>query len=298
MELRSVRTTVLDIAYLESGPGDGPVVVLMHGFPYDAHAFTEVVPILNAAGCRTIVPYLRGYGPTRFLSAATQRSGEQAAVGGDLLALLDALAIESGVLAGFDWGGRAACVVAALWPERVGGLVSCAGYQIIDIANAAKPASPEQELRFWYQYYLHTERGIRGLTENRAAIARLLWELWSPNWAFDDATFARTAQAFDNPDFVDVAVHFYRHRHGNAAGDPRYAEIEAKLARQPRIEVPTIVIHGENDGVVPVDISANHDRHFAGPYERRVFPDVGHNPPQEAPQAFAEAVLPLCRRRP
>ena len=295
MRLKSVRTSVLDIGYLESGPADGPVVVLMHGFPYDVHAFGGVVPILDAAGCRVIVPYLRGYGRTRFLSSATQRSGEQAAVGRDLLELLDALAVETAVLAGFDWGGRAACIVAALWPERVTGLVTCTGYQIIDIANAARPASPEQELRFWYQYYFHTARGITGLTENRAAIARLLWKLWSPDWAFDDATFDRTAQAFDSPDFVDVAVHFYRHRHGNAPGDPRYAEIEARLAQQPRIKVPTIVIHGENDGVVPVDLSASHDRYFVGPYERRVFPNVGHNPAQEAPQAFAEAVMAVCR---
>ena len=295
-ETRHVRTPVLDIAYEHGGPADALPVVLLHGYPYDVRAYDGVVPILNATGFRTIVPYLRGYGGTRFLSPETIRSGEQAALGQDLLDLLDALKIEKAVLAGFDWGGRAACVVAALWPGRVQGLVSCTGYQIQDIANAAKPADPEQERRFWYQYYFHTERGRKGLAQNRGDLGRLLWKLWSPTWAFDEATYARTAASFDNPDFVDVVIHSYRHRAGNAPGDPRYAAIEARLAAQPRISVPTLAIHGANDDVNPPEKSEGHHKYFTGPYERRVFANVGHNPPQEAPGDFAKAVLELCGR--
>lgn len=295
-KLAHVRTPALDIAYEDSGLASALPVVLLHGFPYDVRAFDDVVPLVNAAGYRTIVPYLRGYGPTRFLSPDTPRSGEQAAIGQDLLELLDALKIQRAVLAGFDWGGRAACVVSALWPERVHGLVSCTGYQIQDIANASKPAEPEQELRFWYQYYFHTERGRNGLSEGRAELGKLLWKLWSPAWAFDDATYARTAASFDNPDFVDVVIHSYRHRAGNAAGDPQYEATEAQLAKQPKIGVPSIVIHGNADGVNPVKNSERHQRFFTGAYERRVFENVGHNPPQESPQAFAEAVLALGRR--
>ena len=295
-QARSVRTSVLDVAYEESGPADALPVVLLHGYPFDVRAFDEVVPLVNAAGFRTIVPYLRGYGPTRFLSAETPRSGEQAALGRDLLELLDALQIRQAVLAGFDWGGRAACVVAALWPERAHGLVTCTGYQIQDIANAHKPADPEQERRFWYQYYFHTERGRNGLAQMRGDIGKLLWKLWSPSWSFDDATYARTAASFDNPDFVDVVIHSYRHRAGNAIGDPRYAEIEARLAALPEISVPTIVIHGAVDDVNPARNSEGHQRYFTGHYERRIFEGVGHNPPQEAPKAFAEAVLALCKK--
>ena len=295
-QARSVRTSVLDVAYEESGPADALPVVLLHGYPFDVRAFDEVVPLVNAAGFRTIVPYLRGYGPTRFLSAETPRSGEQAALGRDLLELLDALQIRQAVLAGFDWGGRAACVVAALWPERAHGLVTCTGYQIQDIANAHKPADPEQERRFWYQYYFHTERGRNGLAQMRGDIGKLLWKLWSPSWSFDDATYARTAASFDNPDFVDVVIHSYRHRAGNAIGDPRYAEVEARLAALPEISVPTIVIHGAVDDVNPARNSEGHQRYFTGHYERRIFEGVGHNPPQEAPKAFAEAVLALCKK--
>jgi hypothetical protein len=246
-----------------------------------------------AAGRRVIVPYLRGYGPTRFLNEATPRSGEQAALGKDLLDLLDALAIPRAVLAGFDWGGRAACVVAALWPERVAGLVSCTGYNIQDIAGAAVPGPAEQEHRWWYQYYFHTERGRAGLEANRRDIARLLWRLWSPEWRFDDATFEASASAFDNPDFVAVVIQSYRHRFGYAEGDPAVADIEAALAKRPVITVPTIAPHGEADGVGPVAGSAGHARFFDGRYERRVMPRVGHNPPQEAPALFARCVLDL-----
>jgi pimeloyl-ACP methyl ester carboxylesterase len=292
-----IRTPVLDIAYEHGGPADALAIVLLHGFPYDPRAFDGVVPLINAAGFRTIVPYLRGYGGTRFLSPDTNRSGEQAALGQDLLDLLDALNIEKAVLAGFDWGGRAACVVSALWPERVAGLVSCTGYQIQDISSATKPADPEQERRFWYQYYFHTERGRNGLAENRGDFGRLLWKLWSPTWTFDDATYARTAASFDNPDFVDVVIHSYRHRAGNAAGDPRYAAVESRLAKQPRIGVPTICIHGTTDDVNPVRNSESHQIYFTGPYERRVFAGIGHNPPQESPREFANAVLDLCQRQ-
>ena len=294
-EQARVRTPVLDVAYEHSGPAQGLPVVLLHGYPYDVRAFDDVVPVLNDAGLRTIVPYLRGYGGTRFLSPDTPRSGEQAALGQDLLELLDALNITQAGLAGFDWGSRAACVVAALWPQRVRGLVSCTAYQIQDIANSGKPADPEQERRFWYQYYFQTRRGRNGLAANRAELGRLLWKLWSPTWPFDAAVFQRTAASFENPDFVDVVIHSYRHRMGNAPGDPRYAAIESELARLPKISVPTIAVHGAVDDVNPVQNTQAHQRYFTGPYERRVFENIGHNPPQEAPLAFADAILDVCK---
>jgi pimeloyl-ACP methyl ester carboxylesterase len=285
---------VLDVAYEHGGPAGAPAVVLLHGFPYDIRSFDEAAALINAAGYRTIVPFLRGYGATRFPSADTPRSGQQAALGQDLLELLDALRIDRAVLAGYDWGGRAACIVSALSPQRVAGLVSCAGYNIQDIPHSLEPADPEQEARFWYQYYFHTERGRSGLGRKRAELCRLLWKMWSPTWAFDDATFARTAEAFDNEEFVEVVIHSYRHRFGNAAGDPRYQAIEAQLVAQPRIDVPTIVLHGAADGVTPCHISESHRKHFGARYERRVLENVGHNPPQEAPRLFADAVLQLC----
>jgi pimeloyl-ACP methyl ester carboxylesterase len=295
--LYRVRTSILEIAYEESGPADGLPVVLLHGWPYDVRSFDQVQPYLASAGLRVIVPYLRGYGPTRFLATKTMRSGEQAALGQDLLDLLDALRIDRALLAGFDWGGRAACVVSALWPERVHGLVTCTGYQIQDIANAFKPADPEQERRFWYQYYFQTERGRNGLMQMRGDIAKLLWRLWSPKWEFDNATFARTAASFDNPDFVEVTIHSYRHRAGNAPSDPTYASVESRLSKLPQISVPTIVIHGAVDEVNPPEKSLGHHKYFTGKYERRVFDNVGHNPPQEAPKTFADAVLALAAKR-
>jgi pimeloyl-ACP methyl ester carboxylesterase len=294
--LEKVRTSVLEVAFEQAGPRDACPVVLLHGFPYDPRAFDDVVPAINAAGLRTIVPYLRGYGGTRFLSPDTMRSGEQAALGHDLVEMLDVLKVKEAILAGFDWGARAACVVAALWPERVRGLVTCCGYQIQDIAASIRPADPESERRFWYQYYFHTERGRAGLTANRKELCRLLWRLWSPTWPFDDATFKRTAVSFENPDFVDVSIHSYRHRFGNAEGDPRYALTEARLAAQPRISVPTIVIHGADDDVNPPRKSEGNERYFSGGYERHLFDGVGHNPPQESPRVFAEAVLALGGR--
>jgi pimeloyl-ACP methyl ester carboxylesterase len=293
MTHRTIRTDVLDVAYEEHGPPDGAAVILLHGFPYDPRAYDEVAPPLAAAGRRVLVPWLRGYGPTRFLSPATPRSGQQAALGHDLLAFMDALGIQRALLAGYDWGGRAACIVAALWPARVHGLVSCNGYNIQDIAASVRPAPPEQEHRFWYQYYFHTERGRAGLTQNRRALCRLLWRLWSPEWPFDEATFEKSAPSFDNPDFVDVVIQSYRHRYGYAPGDPALDDIEARLARQPAIGVPTIVLDGGHDGVAPAELSDRHVRHFTGPYQRRVLPRIGHNVPQEAPGPFAAALREL-----
>ena len=292
--LRRVRAGVLEIAYHESGPADGPPVLLMHGFPYDIHAYAQAAQLLAASGCRTIVPYLRGHGATRFLSATTPRSGEQAALGADLLALLDALALPRAVLAGYDWGGRAACVVAALWPERCAGLVSMNSYNIQDIKASGQPGAPEDELRYWYQYYFHSERGRLGLQQNRRALAKLLWRLWSPTWAFDDATFERSATAFDNPDFVEVVIHSYRHRFALVAGDPAYAVIEARLAAQPVITVPAITLDGGDDAVMLIGGTAHHEHRFTRLRQHRTLPGAGHNLPREMPQPFADAVLELA----
>lgn len=292
---RRVKTPVLDIAYRDSGAADAPAVLLMHGFPYAADGYDEAGAMVAAAGCRVIVPDLRGYGGTRFLSDDTLRSGEQAALGQDLLELMNALDIRQAVLAGYDWGGRAACVVAALWPERVRGLVTCAGYNIQNIATSAQPADPAMEARLWYQYYFHLERGRHGLAQNRYALCKLLWRQWSPDWAFDEATYARAAAAFDNADFVDVVIHSYRHRYGNVPGDPAYAEVEARLAEQPAISVPSISLQGDSDGVTLPAVSEAHSKYFTGPYQHRLLPGIGHNPPQESPREFADAVLELCR---
>lgn len=293
-KLEHVRTSVLDVAYESTGSSDALPVVLLHGFPYDPRCFDDVVSIVAARGHRVIVPYLRGFGGTRFLSSDTIRSGEQAAMGQDLLELLDALKLKEAVLGGFDWGARAACIVSALWPERVRGLVSCCGYQIQNIANAAKPADPEQERRFWYQYYFHTDRGRAGLAANRRELCRLCWQLWSPTWRFDDGTYDRTAASFDNPDFVDVVIHSYRHRHGNVASDPRYSAVESRLVALPKINVPTVVLHGAVDGVNPHPQSEGHAKNFTSRYDRRLMENVGHNPPQEAPADFAKAILECC----
>ena len=292
-----IRAGVLDVALYETGPTDGPPVFLMHGFPYDIHAYAEVAPLLAAQGCRVYVPCLRGYGATRFSSEATPRSGEQAALGSDLLALLDALAVPSAVLAGYDWGGRAACVVAALWPARCAGLVSLNSYNIQNIANAMLPDTPENERSLWYQYYFHSERGRAGLTADRRALCRLLWKLWSPSWPFDAATFERSASAFDNPDFVDVVIHSYRHRYGLVAGDPALAHIEQRLATQPPISVASITFDGADDGVRPPAGAAQHAHFFTGTRSHRIVPNAGHNLPQEKPEVFADAVLELVQRR-
>jgi pimeloyl-ACP methyl ester carboxylesterase len=291
--MKTVRTPSLEIAYEESGPAEGPAVVLLHGFPDDVRAYDGVAPPLAAAGWRVLVPYLRGYGPTRFLDPRTPRSGQQAALGHDLKDFLDALDLERASLAGYDWGGRAACIVAALWPERVAALVSIGGYNIQNIARSGEPAAPDREYRLWYQWYFHTERGRAGLAANRRPLCRLLWELWSPNWRFDDATFERTAASFDNPDFVEVVIQSYRHRFGLAPGDPNLEAIEDRLAAQPPITVPTIVLHGACDGVSLPQSSEAHARFFTGPYQRRVIPVAGHFLPQEAPAAVVDALQEL-----
>ena len=291
--IKHVSTSVLDIVYEENGALAGTPVFLLHGWPYDPRCYDDVVALLMDSGCRVVVPYLRGFGPTRFLAADTPRSGQQAALGNDLRELMDALAIERALLAGYDWGGRAACIVSALWPQRVIGLVTGNGYNIQDIPNSGKPAAPEQEHRFWYQYYFHSERGRAGLEANRRALAHQLWRLWSPSWRFDAATFERSAPSFDNPDFVAVTIQSYRHRYGYAPGDPTLEEIETLLAAQPKITVPVIALQGETDGVQPPESTAKHGIHFTGRFTRRVLAGVGHNPPQEAPQSFADAILEL-----
>jgi pimeloyl-ACP methyl ester carboxylesterase len=293
---KTVRTPTLEIAYEESGPAAGPAAVLLHGFPDDVRAYDGVASPLAGAGWRVLVPYLRGYGPTRFLDPETPRSGQQAALGHDLKDFLDALGLERAALAGYDWGGRAACIVAALWPERVAALVSIGGYNIQNIAGSGQPAAPDREYRLWYQWYFHTERGRAGLAANRRPLCRLLWELWSPNWRFDDATYERTAASFDNPDFVEVVIQSYRHRYDLAPGDPTLQPIEDRLAAQPPITVPTIALHGACDGVSLPESSETHARFFTGPYQRRVVPVAGHFLPQEAPGAVIDALSELRRR--
>jgi pimeloyl-ACP methyl ester carboxylesterase len=292
--MKTVRTAVLEIAYLEAGPADGPPVILLHGWPSDVHDYDGVVPPLAAAGHRVLVPWLRGYGATRFLDPATPRSGQQAALGADVRDFMAALGIPRAVLVGYDWGGRAACVVAALWPELVSGLVAITGYGIQDIAAAGRPAAAEHEYRYWYQWYFHTDRGRAGLTANRVDLTRLLWRLWSPNWAFDEATLLATTASFDNPDFVDVTIQSYRHRYGNAPGDPAYDAIEARLAAQPAINVPTIVLHGADDGVGPPAGSIPRDRLFTRLLERRLIPRAGHFLSRENPRDVVAAVVRLA----
>ena len=293
--LRHVDAGALNIAYYETGPADGPAAILLHGFPYDIHSYVDVAPLLGRQGCRVIVPYVRGYGPTRFLDAKTPRSGEQAAIGADLIALADALKIQRAVFAGYDWGGRAACIGATLWPDRCIGLVSVNGYLIQDISRAMKPEPSTQELAYWYQWYFQIERGRAGLAANRREIAKLLWRQWSPNWHFDDACFERTADAFDNPDFVDVAVHSYRHRYGLAESDPRYADLRQRIAALPPITVPAVTLDGDADGVRPASDGTAQAAKFTGRRIHRVIPRAGHNLPQEEPEAFAAAVMEVIK---
>jgi pimeloyl-ACP methyl ester carboxylesterase len=291
--IKSIHTRVLEIAYHDDGPTDGPPVILLHGWPSDPHDWDGVAQALASEGCRVLVPWLRGFGPTRFLNADTPRSGQQAALGADLRDFMDALGIEQALLGGYDWGGRAACVSAALWPERVRGLVSITGYNIQNIPASRNPAPAAQENRYWYQWYFQTERGRAGLQQNRRDICRLLWRLWSPNWSFDDQTFEATAASFDNPDFVDVTIQSYRHRYANAPGDPTLEALEERLATQPPITVPTIVLHGACDGVGPAEQSERHARHFTARYERRVIPVAGHFLSRETPDGVVQAVHDL-----
>jgi pimeloyl-ACP methyl ester carboxylesterase len=296
-EARAVRTPLLEIGYEASGPPAGLPVILLHGFPDDVRAYDAVTPPLAAAGYRVLVPYLRGYGPTRFLDPAAPRMAQQAAIGQDLLDFMDALSIRGAALAGYDWGGRAACIAAILAPERVRALVTIGGYNVQDTLAPPRPAPALQERAFWYQWYFNTERGRLGLEQNRREICRLLWRDWSPSYQFDDATFERTAASFDNPDFVDVVIHSYRHRHGHAPGDPRFDEVERRLAKQPPIAVPTVILHGGDDGV---SLARRSER------ERSLFPDgtashvvagAGHFLPREPPGAVAvvDALQTLLR---
>ena len=289
MEHQHIKTPQLDIAYLEYGDRSGRPCILSHGFPYDPLCYHDAAGALAEAGARVVVPWLRGYGPTRFLSAETPRSGEQAALAADLLALMDALSIERSVLAGYDWGGRAGCIVAALFPERVDALVTVNGYNLQNIAACNEPASAALEAGFWYQYYFHNERGRRGLVHDRNDICQQLWKMWSPDWAFSEETFLATAESFKNEDFVDVVIHSYRHRYALVPGDPAHAHLETHLTGQPDITVPTVIIDGASDGVHPPS-KAQHKK-FTGPLDYRVLPSVGHNPAQEDPPAWVDAVL-------
>jgi pimeloyl-ACP methyl ester carboxylesterase len=293
--IQAVETPALKIAYEHHGPATGDPVILLHGFPYSPRAYDEVAPALAAQGYRVIVPYLRGYGPTRFNSPDTLRSGQQAALAQDLLDLMDALAIPRAALCGYDWGGRAACIVAALWPERVRCLVTGDGYNLQNIPGSIQPLAPETEHRLWYQYYFHTPRGVEGLTQNRRAFCELLWRLWSPTWARNAERYPLSAPAFDNPDFVEVVIHSYRHRFMYAPGDPALEWMEEALAKQPPISVPTISLCGADDGVGPATEVDEDLEHFTGHYERRVLKGVGHNIPEEAPEATIRALLDLLK---
>lgn len=294
--LRTVRAGPLEISYAELGPEDGDAVILLHGWPYDIHSFADVAPELSRRGCRVLIPYLRGFGGTRFLSPDTVRNGQPAAVASDTLAMMDALGIRSALLAGFDWGARSADIIAALWPERCKGLVSVSGYLIGSQAAGRKPLPPAAELQWWYQFYFATERGREGYARYRRDFARLIWQLASPEWKFDDATFERSAAAFDNPDHVDIVIHNYRWRQGLAEGEPQYDALEARLAQAPAITVPTITLEGDANGAPHPDPSSYASK-FTGAYAHRLISGgIGHNLPQEAPRALAKAVLDLRTR--
>ncbi|WP_448652116.1 alpha/beta fold hydrolase [Pseudomonas fluorescens] len=294
--LLHVHTPMLEVAYEAHGPEGGAPVILLHGFPYDPRGYDDIAPALAARGCRVLVPYLRGYGPTRFINDQVMRSGQQAALAQDLLDFMDALSIQRATLAGYDWGGRAACIVAALWPERVHGLVTGDGYNIQDIAKSLQPRAPETEHRLWYQFYFHTQRGVDGLTANRRALCELLWKLWSPTWDQGPHLYGNTAPSFDNPDFVEVVIHSYRHRFMYAPGDPALEAIEQALTAQPPISVPTISLCGADDGVGPAPEVDDDVENFSGFYRREMLPGVGHNIPQEAPQATLNAICELLDR--
>ena len=288
--VRQINAGVLDTGYVESGPANGPAVMLLHGWPYDIHSFAEVTPVLASAGYRVIVPFVRGYGTTRFLSGDAPRNGQQAVLAVDVIALMDALGIGQAILAGFDWGARSANVVAALWPDRCRALVSVSGYLIGSQAAGQAPLPPQAEHAWWYQFYFATERGRAGYDTYRRDFSKLIWRLASPKWAFDDATFARSAAAFDNPDHVTIVIHNYRWRIGLAEGEPQYDDLERRLAGLPAIAVPTITLEGDANGAPHPDPSAYAGK-FTGKYEHRTIEGgVGHNLPQEAPQALAQAI--------
>jgi len=295
--LTQIEAGALDVGYLDDGPRDGQAVLLLHGWPYDIHAFDEVTPKLVDAGYRVVVPYLRGYGTTRFLRDDAVRTGEPAALAQDAIDLMDALGIQTAIVAGFDWGARTADVLAALWPERVSGLVSVSGYLIGSQASGAAPLPPAAEQLWWYQFYFATERGRAGYAANTRDFAKLIWRTASPQWNFDDATFERSAASFDNPDHVDIVIHNYRWRLGLAQGEPQYAELEARLATAPVIGVPTITLEGDANGAPHPDPGAYASK-FSGPYEHRTIGGgIGHNLPQEAPQAFVDAIVDVAALR-
>ena len=292
-DVLTVRTRTLEIGYEAHGNPGGSPVVLLHGFPDDTRAFDDVAPALAAAGCRVLVPYLRGYGPTRFLDSNEPRMAQQAAIGQDLLEFMAALRLAPAALAGYDWGGRAACISAILAPERVRALVTIGGYNVQNTVTPSPPASAKAERSYWYQWYFNTERGRQGLEQNRRDICRLLWQEWSPTWRFEPAAFERTAPSFDNPDFVAVVIHSYRHRHGNAPGDGRLDAIERRLAERPAITVPTVILHGADDTVGPPKRAEAELPQFPAGTERRVVPGVGHFMPREEPKAVVDALLKL-----
>ena len=289
--LKQINAGVLNFGYAEAGPGDGPAVILLHGWPYDIHSFVDVAPLLASAGYRVIIPYVRGYGTTHFLSDDTVRNGQQSVLAVDTVALMDALNIKNAIIAGFDWGARTADIIAALWPERCSALVSVSGYLIGNQEAGKMPLPPKDELQWWYQFYFATERGRAGYDKYRRDFARLIWQLASPKWDFDNATFERSAAAFDNPDHVAIVIHNYRWRLGLAEGEPKYDDLEKTLARAPDIAVPTITLEGDANGAPHPEASA-YAKKFSGRYEHRLIKGgIGHNLPQEAPQAFAEAVI-------
>jgi len=293
--LKQVDAGALTVGYVDVGPADGPAVILLHGWPYDIHSYADVAPLLASAGHRVIVPYLRGYGTTRLLSNEAPRNGQQSVVAVDAIALMDALAIKQAVIGGFDWGARTANIIAALWPERCKAMVSVSGYLIGSQEAGQAPLPPGAELQWWYQFYFATERGRAGYDKYRHDFAKLIWQIASPKWEFDDATFDRSAAAFNNPDHVAIVIHNYRWRLGLAAGEPKYDELEKRLAEGPVIRVPTITMEGDANGAPHPD-PASYARKFAGSYEHRLINGgIGHNLPQEAPQAFARAVIDVAK---
>jgi len=293
--LKQINAGVLNVGYAEAGPADGPVVILLHGWPYDIHAFVDVAPALASAGFRVIVPYLRGYGTTRFLSADTVRNGQPAALATDIIDLMDALKIDKALLAGFDWGARTAAILAALWPQRVKALVSVSGYLISGQESNKAPLPPSFELQWWYQFYFATDRGRAGYEKYRREFSKLIWQLASPKWNFDDATFERTAASFDNPDHVDVVIHNYRWRLGLAQGEAKYDDLEKQLAKLPVVTVPTITMEGDANGAPHPPNPSFYAKRFSGKYaHREITGGIGHDLPQEAPQAFADAVIEVA----
>ena len=295
MSLKQIEAGALTVGYAELGPAEGPVIILLHGWPYDIHSYLDVAPLLAAAGHRVIVPYLRGYGTTRFLSDETPRNGQQSVVAVDVIALMDALAIKQAVIGGFDWGARTANIIAALWPERCKAMVSVSGYLIGNQEAGKVPLPPNAELQWWYQYYFATERGRIGYDRYRREFSKLIWQIASPKWDFDDATFARTAAAFDNPDHVAIVIHNYRWRLGLVDGEAKYDDLEKRLAQGPVISVPTITMEGDANGAPHPDPAA-YAKKFTGRYAHRLITGgIGHNLPQEAPQAFAQAIIDVAK---